>query len=216
MNPRTAAQWLEAQAWLSQHPGAPRILAQEVTKRAGVALRSAKPFKPAIRLPRGAKAKVKRVSLPKLKKELDRVFSIIIRTHKIDENGATRCVTCNRLDHWKNMDAGHYVPRQDLATRWDPWNVWPQCKPCNGFRGGEPEKMAAYIDRVHGDGAALKLREKSKSSFKLQRSWLESQIKWYKAQIGESASPPAGRNNLHNPIVTLKLRTLPPAPESNA
>lgn len=197
MNPKTAAAWLDAQAWLSKHPGAPRILAQEVTKRAGVAMRKARPAKPAIRLPRGAKAKV---SLPKLKKELDRVFSISIRTHRVDDNGATRCVTCNRLDHWKNMDAGHYVPRQDMATRWDPWNVWPQCKPCNGFRGGEPEKMAAYIDRVYGEGAAAKLREKSKTAFKLQRYWLESQIHWYKTQIGESASPPKAEQSSPNPI----------------
>jgi 5-methylcytosine-specific restriction endonuclease McrA len=195
---RKHEQWITAAAMLDKIPGFPPLVAQEIRKRAGKALAKAKPYKPAVRLPRGSKP-----SMPKLKKELDRVFSIVIRTSKINAEGVTHCVTCGRVDHWKNMDAGHYVPRQDLATRWDPWNVWPQCKPCNGFRGGEPEKMAAWIDRVYGAGAAAKLREKAKTPFRLNRAWMESQIDWYKVQIGEAnpgasprpeGAPPEGSN----------------------
>jgi 5-methylcytosine-specific restriction endonuclease McrA len=187
MNPKDAAGWIETDKFLKDCPKPPAWLARLVAKKLPEALRKAIPYKAPIRLPRGVKAKVKRASLPKLKKELDRVFSIAIRTAKIDENGATRCVTCDRYDHWKNLDAGHYVPRQDLATRWDPWNVWPQCRPCNAFRGGEPEKMAVWIDRVYGVGAAAKLREKSKQPFKLTRPWLEAKIAEFKSLIGDLA-----------------------------
>jgi len=187
MNPKTAAKWIEAHQWAQQAPGIPRILAEAAAKQAGVALRKARPAKLPVRLPRGSSAKAKLTPLPKLKKELDRVFSIVIRTAKVDGDGWTHCVTCGRHEHWKRLDAGHYVPRQDLATRWAVENVWPQCKPCNGFRGGEPEKMAEWIDRVYGLGAAAKLREQAKKPFKLSRHWLTQEIEKFKAMIPEDA-----------------------------
>lgn len=172
--------WPEAFAYLqSCPPGKPR----EQLLRLAMGKCRVRTTKPKIRLPRGSSAKGSKTSIPKLKKELDRVFSLVIRTAKIDDNGYTRCVTCGRLEHWKRLDAGHYVPRQDLATRWAVENVWPQCKPCNGFRGGEPEKMAEWIDRVYGIGAAAKLREQAKKPFKLSRYWLTERIEFFKAMI---------------------------------
>jgi hypothetical protein len=79
VNLRKAEAWAEAGKWLEQARGVPPIVAQEVRKQAGKALAKARPYKAPIRLPRGVKTKVKRVSLPKLKKELDRVFSLFIR-----------------------------------------------------------------------------------------------------------------------------------------
>lgn len=164
--------WARAGEWLTKPAGAaPGDLLRFVLGKCRV-----KPVKPKIRLPRGLSAKVKKESIPKLKKELDRVFSIVIRTSKIDANGIAYCVTCGRSAHWKQMDAGHYVPRQDLATRWTVENVWPQCRPCNAFRGGEPEKMALWIDKVYGQERAAALREQAKKPFKLNRDWLKSQI----------------------------------------
>ncbi len=170
----------EAYAWLIAQPagkardGLLKHIAARVKVRAP---------KPAIRFPRGAKP----ASIPKLKKELDRVFSIFTRTKDADENGMVSCVTCGRRAYWKEMDAGHYVPRQDLAVRWDPRNVWPQCRPDNVFRGGEPEKMAIYINQTCGAGVAESLRALARQGLKLQRSWLEIKIKEYKAKIGEAA-----------------------------
>lgn len=182
MNPKTALKWLEADQYCKTHH-VPSVLAKVASDKARVAMRKAIPAKPVIRLPGGQKKE----TLPRLKKELDRVFSIVIRTARIDGNGYTRCVTCGRVDQWKRMDAGHYVPRQDLATRWAVENVWPQCKPCNGFRGGEPEKMAEWIDKVYGIGAAAKLRETAKSHFKLSRHWLTERIEFFKSMISKDA-----------------------------
>jgi 5-methylcytosine-specific restriction endonuclease McrA len=176
--------WPEAFAYLQSCPPGK---AREQLLRLAMGKCRVKAAKPKIRLPRGSRAVTKSVPLPKLKKELDRVFSIVIRTAKTDLYGWTRCVTCGRQDHWKKMDAGHYVPRQDLATRWVVENVWPQCKPCNGFRGGEPEKMAEWIDKVYGIGAAAKLREQAKQPFKLSRYWLTQEIVKFKAMIPKDA-----------------------------
>jgi hypothetical protein len=186
------SQWVKAWEWCLKTQGVPDILKRVAEKHAGPILnkKARSKLRPPIRLPRGAKAKVKRVALPKLKKELDRVFSIVIRRRRagaISEMG--QCVTCGHLAHWKEMDAGHYQPRQDLATRWEEKNVHIQCKSCNGFRGGEPEKMAAYIDQKYGAGTAEALRAQARQPFRLNRQWLESRIAHYKALIGESSSP---------------------------
>jgi hypothetical protein len=200
MNLRKAEAWAEAGKWLEQARGVPPIVAQEVRKQAGKALAKARPYKPPIRLPRGVKAKAKRVSLPKLKKELDKVFSIFTRQKLADPNGMVACVTCGRVCHWKDLDAGHYAPRQDLATRWEDNNCWPQCRPDNAFRGGEPEKMAKYIDAVLGEGTAERLRAQARQPFRLNRQWLEQRIKHYKVLIGEASEPasPASGTDPHS------------------
>lgn len=187
--------WARAGEWLAKPTGSPPgDLLRFVLGKCRV-----KPVKPKIRLPRGVGAKVKKESLPKLKKELDRVFSIFIRTRGMNENGMNQCVTCGRVEHWKNLDAGHYVPRQDLATRWDEQNVWPQCKPCNGFRGGEPEKMAEYINRKCGLLTSIALRTKGRQSFRLTRDWLKKQIIVYKERIRTSDSESVNPEGVNRP-----------------
>ena len=174
-------QWLEALAWDNKTLGVPTIVSREIQKQANKAMKKAKPFKPSIKMPRSKKP----VPLSKLKKELDRVFSIFIRQRDSDDNGFGHCVTCGLWKHWKQMDAGHYVPRQDLATRWEQKNVHIQCKRCNGFRGGEPEKMAAYIDSYYGPGISEWMKSLSKQKFRPSKDWLQGAINNYKAKIGE-------------------------------
>lgn len=190
--------WAEVFAWLPSCP--PGKAKEQLGKLAASKVRVKTP-KAKIRLPRGAKAKVKVTPLPKLKKELDRLFSIWARTRDIDENGIATCVTCGRRDHWKNMDAGHYVPRQDMSTRWHEFNVWPQCRPDNAFRGGEPEKMAAYIDKRVGFGIAAFLRDLARKPFKPARQWYENQIRIYKARIGEGGAL-GERSEPSNPVTS--------------
>lgn len=31
----------------------------------------------------------------------------------------------------EDLQAGHFIPRRYVATRWHPLNVWPQCSRCN-------------------------------------------------------------------------------------
>jgi 5-methylcytosine-specific restriction endonuclease McrA len=174
-------QWLDALAWDDKTAGVPTIVSRMIRQHAEKSMRKAKPFKPSIKIPKGNIP----VTLSKLKKELDRVFSIFIRERDSSEYGIGKCVTCGLTKHWREMDAGHYVPRQDLATRWDEKNVHIQCKKCNGFRGGEPEKMAAYIDAYYGSGESEELKAKSKDKFRPSRDWMQSKIKHYKAINGK-------------------------------
>lgn len=122
----------------------------------------------------------------KLKKELDRLFSLFIRQRDSDpDTGIGRCVTCGVPRHWREMDCGHYCPRQDLNTRWDEKNCALQCGRCNGFRGGEAEKFAEAIDKRYGNGTAELLRAKSKMKVKMDRHKLQIWIDHYKKLVRE-------------------------------
>ena len=92
-----------------------------------------------------------------LKGKLDRLFSEYIRRRDADYAGYCRCVTCGKVQHWREMDAGHFVPRDRIATRWDETNVHPQCRECNRFRSGKQYEHGMAIDRIHGPGTAARL-----------------------------------------------------------
>ena len=168
--------WPDCYAWLVTQPAGKAR--DSLLRLASTKVKISAP-KLRLRLPRGQK----RESLPGLKKELDRVFSIFVRLRDSDPTGIGACRTCGRTGHWTDMDAGHYVPRQDLIHRWNPKNVHLQCKPCNGFRGGEPEKMAEYIDRTYGKGTARGLKDTVWMKFRYDRHWMRQGIAEYSSLI---------------------------------
>jgi hypothetical protein len=54
--------------------------------------------------------------------KLDSIFSQYIRL-RYSKNEISECVTCGKQDHWKKLQAGHFVSRKHYATRWDEDNV---------------------------------------------------------------------------------------------
>tara|TARA_Y100001972_G_C7592101_1_gene296828 strand:- start:80 stop:457 length:378 start_codon:yes stop_codon:yes gene_type:complete len=78
-------------------------------------------------------------------KKLDKVFSQYIRLKDADHAGYVNCFTCGVTKNWREVDAGHFQSRGKYATRWHEDNVKPQCKRCNGFRGGEQYQFALKL-----------------------------------------------------------------------
>lgn len=68
--------------------------------------------------------------------KLDKVFSEFIRLRDANANGYVRCISCGKIDHWKEVDCGHYVNRKHLSTRWHEKNCNGQCRACNRFDEG--------------------------------------------------------------------------------
>lgn len=107
------------------------------------------------------KEKPKKVhSLTWWKKRADRAFSRHTRQMYADSQGQVTCYTCPRRDHWKNLQCGHFVPRQYLATRWDERNCRPQCYACNMLYGGQPSQFAANLQREYGPEIVDELNRK--------------------------------------------------------
>jgi hypothetical protein len=76
--------------------------------------------------------------------KLDSIFSQYIRL-RYSKNEISECVTCGKQDHWKKLQAGHFISRKHYATRYDEDNVQVQCSGCNVFRYGEQYLFSKYL-----------------------------------------------------------------------
>ena len=75
-------------------------------------------------------------SIKTLKRKLDDVFSIYIRLRDSDDKGFCRCISCGKIQHWEDVDCGHYVNRSHMGTRYSERNCNAQCRHCNRFMEG--------------------------------------------------------------------------------
>ncbi len=91
----------------------------------------------------------KKKTLAQLKKMADKVFSTWVRMQgAIDFNNS--CYTCYKPYKVKELQAGHFVSRTHLNTRWEPRNVKPQCFACNVWKRGEGARFAKHLIQEYG------------------------------------------------------------------
>lgn len=84
----------------------------------------------------------------RLRRELDLLFSRYVK----DRDGLAACITCGQPMTPQNCNAGHFISRRILSTRWDPKNCHSQCVADNHFRrGAQPEYALAICDRYGSD-----------------------------------------------------------------
>jgi len=115
-----------------------------------------------------------------LVKKLDKIFSIWVRSKDADHAGMVDCFTCGVTKNWKyEIDAGHFQSRGKYETRWNEQNVKPQCKRCNGFRGGEQYRFAKNLDALYGEGTAEWLEFESNQPARFTNDELLVKIKHY-------------------------------------
>ena len=119
-------------------------------------------------------------SISKLKKELDKWFSLFIRLREAASNGLAFCFTCGCSKHYKKLQCGHFQSRTHLSTRWDLKNCQVQCAACNVFRYGEQYKFSLNLDAKYGEGTAEELLILSKSTWKITRAEYIEYISYYK------------------------------------
>ena len=128
---------------------------------------------------------MRKKTLPKLKKDLWKIFSEYIRRKDADEEGMTVCVSCGVKKHWKELQGGHFVP-QSLgdALRFDEINVHVQCQACNvwnkerGMFG-----YARFMVKKYGEKVLEELHHRQKMGYKFSRSELEEMIEAYKEKL---------------------------------
>ena len=131
--------------------------------------------------------KVKRDTVPSLRRKLDRVFSEYIRRRDANHSlsGAAKCCSCYRPFHWTIMDAGHYIKRGKAATRYDERNVHAQCHWCNRFQDGAMPGYTLFLIRRYGPDIIETLYEKSTQEHKWRVTELRAQVAEYKAKLTE-------------------------------
>ena len=86
--------------------------------------------------------------------KLDMAFSKMIRER--DKN--LPCISCGAVG--REVDAGHFRIRQNMATRFHPKNVNAECRRCNRF-GSMGFEYGVNLDKKYGEGTANKLYQLS-------------------------------------------------------
>lgn len=105
------------------------------------------------------------------KNKIDKPFHEYIRRRDVDNHtGMGECISCGKSIHFTESDAGHFIGRQHLATRYDERNVHIQCRKCNRFEYGRQYEYSIAL----GEELSQELLIKSKGVLKLtDPEWLE-------------------------------------------
>ncbi len=112
-----------------------------------------------------------------------KVFSLYIRLRDADSNGNIRCATSGRVCHYTDADAGHFISRRHMATKYDERNVHAQSRHDNRFQGGRQYEFSLYIDKKYGHGTAIKLHIASRQLSKLGAFEIKELTKHYKKEV---------------------------------
>lgn len=89
--------------------------------------------------------KVKKESIASWKKKADSVVSRYVRLSAADSQGNAECYTCGKIAPYKTLQCGHFVSRNNSATRYDLANLRPQCAGCNIWGRG---RYDVYADKL--------------------------------------------------------------------
>jgi len=116
------------------------------------------------------KPKKKSISISKLKRKADAVFSLWVRARD------KRCVTCNSTYQLQN---GHFVSRNHNSTRYDERNNNAQCAACNIWKNGNMAKYALYLQNKYGPEIIKDLVKQGEKLKQFKRADLEEIIKKY-------------------------------------
>lgn len=92
----------------------------------------------------------------------DKAFSLYIRMRDADKNSDAVCCTCGRKFQAMSMDAGHWISRKHMGTRFDESNVHAQCIPCNRLYDGMDSHHEEYIRERYGANETTRLMKAAK------------------------------------------------------
>jgi NinG protein len=126
----------------------------------------------------------KKVKLGNAKKKAWSALSKAVRyAHAYDGDNCS-CVTCGQTKHWKEQQAGHFIPKaQGNAIYFEICNVHPQCYRCNINLGGNGAEYYPYMLKTYGQGMIDRLKEKQQTIVKFKTYDYEDIEKHYKEEF---------------------------------
>lgn len=114
-------------------------------------------------------------SLKTLKTKAWKLFSEYIRRKYADDSGYVACVTCGSVAHWKQMQAGHFIPGRCNSILFEENGVHPQCRRCNYNEGNGPEYYI-FMEKTYGKDEIDRLRALRHQTVKLSPAFYEQLI----------------------------------------
>ena len=129
---------------------------------------------------------IKKAILPPKRSTLEtklwKIVSKVVRLSHADSNGLVTCISCGKIIHWTESDAGHYITRRDKRFKYDMSNIFPQCKYCNRFLEGNKGLYRKHLVEKIGEQRVLMLESKMQTH-KISNIELEILIKEYTEKL---------------------------------
>jgi hypothetical protein len=141
-------------------------------------------------------AKKKRPTIAQEVEKAAKLMQRLVRLKASDDNGYCQCVTCGKVDHYKNMQGGHFYSRRHLIFKLYIENCHPQCPGCNQWGMKTTKIQEAYRIYMEDMYGARRVRAMQKLAWRpsprfnrdevieLQREFAR-QIKEHEYRIGE-------------------------------
>lgn len=111
-------------------------------------------------------------------KRLDEVFSRYIRLRDT-HSGTGQCITCGASIRFETCDAGHYISRRHMATRWNEENVHAQCVECNRYRYGNLQRYRRSLVLMYGAELVAELERRKNLAVHVDGMMLDKLIKYF-------------------------------------
>ena len=115
----------------------------------------------------------------------------LARISAADDSGFAACVSCGKIQHYKEMDGGHWISRNSAHLLTEE-NIHPQCKGCNRFMSGCHEQYTLFMIDTYGMEMVRELSDTKRQVIKYSRIDLEDLISEYKLRIKEQEERLAG------------------------
>lgn len=140
------------------------------------------------RKPKKAKEKApkeRKPSVQTLVRKLDKVFSeyIRLRDSKPYAFKYFRCISCNQIKPYEQMDCGHFIGRTHMATRFDEENCHGECRMCNRFSADHMIYYQRNLERLIGRERVDLLVARGKATKKWTAWELEILIRHYTEEV---------------------------------
>jgi len=133
------------------------------------------------------KKKKKLKPIPKLKKDVWKVFSQYIRLRDCLATTGTRewgiCITCDKRFHFKKLQCGHFTDGRHNSVLFDSRNSNGQCAGCNIFGYGKKAVYSVKMLDRYGAKILKELNERNKVLHNFKRQELEDIMRVCKDQI---------------------------------
>lgn len=109
------------------------------------------------------------------------------RRKDADHTGHTACCSCGKVSHWKELDAGHFIPKaRGKSVYFIPTNIHAQCPGCNRF-DVERSKIGytLYMIRRYGLEHVEELQQLARTVHRQRQSDLETWREFYTVKLRE-------------------------------
>ena len=115
--------------------------------------------------------------------KLDKLFSKYIRQRDLINGEYFRCCSCGQLKPYEQADAGHFINRRWMATRWREDNVHAQCRSCNRFDEGNAVGYTMFMIEKYGKEHVEYLQAIKNAGCKYSEFELQVLIDEYKIKL---------------------------------